>query len=1156
MKPVLLLFCAFFWLPTASLKGQNEAAIWYFGRNAGLDFNSGAPVVLNDGQLNTLEGCATMADTNGNLLFYTDGSTVWNRNHVPMLNGTGLNGHPSSTQSGIIVPAPGNPTIFYVFTADLEAYPEGINYSEINLSLDGGLGDVTAKNIRLIAPATEKLTAVQHANGTDVWVITHGWDNDAFLAYLVTATGVTTTPIISNVGIDLGPIVIPNIVSKAQGYLKASPDGTKLAIAHNQVAIELLDFDAATGIVSNPLRLREDDLDYYGLAFSPSGNVLYVSQVWGDIFQYNLLVADISASEFNLNADFNDNGALQLAIDGRIYLAHELKPYLSVINNPDIVGPGCDFSFMAVDLGTRLSQLGLPTFIQSYFAVDLQASNFCLGDGTEFSVNTSEPVTSITWDFGDGNGSALETPTHTYATPGTYTVSVTVSTASETKTETKDITIYTTPVASATTDFEVCTTETMHEFDLTTKDSEVRGGLSAFELGITYHPSLIDAEAGTNALPDLYTPSAQLETIVARLSNTNNPSCYDTTSFDLIVKAAPVLGTITDWVACDTDTDGLFDFDLSQKDLEILNGQSATDFSVSYHLNQADADANTGPIGPNYTNTGSPQTIYARIQNSTYPECFETGSFALEVITNVIANAPTPLEVCDDDNDGFFTYDLTQSEAAILGTQNPANFSVSYHPTLADADANTNALNGSAYTNTMAYSETLYARVQNNGNPDCYNTTTLDLRVHDSPTQETVTPLQVCDDNNDGIQTVDLTTKDNEIFGSQTFFDFMVTYHASQADADTGANPIFGLFTNTVNPTTIYYRKANNGAPDCYVTGSFDVEVYDTPTAGIPTDWVVCDAMETGTQVFDLSEKDAEVLNGQDPATYEVLYFASLGDAIANQDPLPKTGYTNSAAQETIYATLQNRGFDLCFELTQFELIVNPLPNPDINPTYVICPDDPELTIDGGDFESWSWQDEVGTELGTTRSFLVSDLGNYNLTVTQTVNGTTCNKTIPFEVVSSGAPETIAANISGFSDNITVEIVAAGTGDFEYSVDGEDFQDSNVFEVFPGEYTVYVRDIFLCRTLSTQVIALGYQKFFTPNGDGSNEYWNIIGAANFADSQLYIFDRYGKMLKQIATSSQGWDGTFNGTPLPESDYWFRYVYEDGKEFKGHFSLKR
>ncbi len=1169
LKPFSVLFLIA--LLANPLYAQNEAAIWYFGRNAGLDFNSGAPVALLDGALRTNEGCATISDFNGNLLFYTDGVTIWNRNHLPMLNGTGLNGHPSSTQSGIIVPNPGNPDLYYVFTVDELAGPNGLQYNIVDLTLDGGLGAVTLKNQVLESPVAEKLTAVTHANDTDIWVLAHRMGGNEFVAYLVTPTGLSTTPIVSAIGSD---IMTPQ---QSGGYLKFAPNGSLLASASPGAnTVEIFQFDNATGTVDvlfditpfyTALRPGSLAIRPYGVEFSSDSSKLYITsgafasatdQNY-DLYQFDLSTLNtvsIMASATLLRTQVSDMQALQLAIDGRIYVTQYEQSYLSVINNPNVQGMGADYVQNGVNLGGRLSLLGLPPFIQSFFVVGLQARNFCFGDATEFLVNTSEPVTTIAWDFGDGNTSNLETPTHVYATPGTYTVSVTATTATETRTESKDITIYATPTASATTDFEVCTTETNHTFDLATKDVEVQGGLLASEYSVSYHPTLADAENSTNVLPSLYAPSDPIETITARIRNVNNPACFDTVSFDLIVKTAPLVDIVSDWTVCDTDTDGLFVFDLSEKNNEILNGQDAATFSITYHASQADANTNTNAIGPNYTNTASPETLFFRIENTTYPECFETGNFALEVITGVVANTPDPLEICDDDNDGFFSFDLSQRNLEILGGQSPTSFTVSYHRTQGDADTGNNDLNTNDYTNTAAYNETIYVRVANNGNPDCYNTTALDLRIHDSPLLENVTRFQVCDDDNDGLQTVDLTLKDLEVLGNQSAAGFEITYHLTQADADTGGNAISNPFSNTANPQTLYFRKTNTSAATCFVTGSFELEVYDTPTAESPTDLVACDSGETGVQIFDLSIKDVEVLNGQDPTIFEVGYFANLGDAVLNENPLPKTSYVNSLPEETIYTAVRNRGFEACYELSELQLIVNPLPDPNLEPTYVICPDRPELVIDGGDFESWSWRDAGGTELSTERNLDIAELGDYTLTISQSSNGLRCEKTVAFEVVSSGAPESVTADLSGFSDAITLQVLATGTGNFEYSVDGEVFQDSDRFEVFPGEYTVYVRDKFRCRTLTTEVIALGYQKFFTPNGDNTNERWNIIGGENFPNAQLYIFDRYGKLISQIAPTSSGWDGTLEGRPVPSTDYWFRYVYEDGKVFAGHFALKR
>src|SRR5215471_4187140 len=167
-------------LSTQFLHAQNEANIWYFGNFLGLDFNSGSPVPLNNGALSTIEGVATISDHNGNLLFYTDGIKVWNRNNIQMPNGNGLLGNPSTTQSAVIVPKIGDTTRYFVFTADQVAGPNGLHYSVVNMTLDNGNGDVETKNIPLTTNITEKITAVRHCNNRDVWVIVHKAASNAY----------------------------------------------------------------------------------------------------------------------------------------------------------------------------------------------------------------------------------------------------------------------------------------------------------------------------------------------------------------------------------------------------------------------------------------------------------------------------------------------------------------------------------------------------------------------------------------------------------------------------------------------------------------------------------------------------------------------------------------------------------------------------------------------------------------------------------------------------------------------------------------------------------------------------------------------------------------------------------------------------------------
>jgi gliding motility-associated-like protein len=429
MKFTTLLTIGLLTLAT-TLFAQNEANIWYFGNYAGMDFNPGPPVALTNGALTTSEGCASIADAAGNLLFYSDGKNVWNKNHVIMVNGTGLLGNASSTQSAIIVPKPGSNTIYYIFTVADFSNTDGLNYSEVDMTLDAGNGAVTAnKNVFVLNPVYEKVTAVAHANNQDIWVITHEWGNDAYQAFLVTSTGVNLTPVTSNVGTAL----TGSPPGRACGYLKGSPQGDRLASANCGIDFfEVYDFDNATGVVSNAVYLPSPaSSGTYGVEFSPNGQLLYGSNWSGsEMYQFDLNAGTATDILNTMNTYPNDVRALQLGPDGKIYGAR-LGGFLAVINDPDVWGPGHNYVSNGVNLLGQNSSYGLPTFIQTYFVnAAFTFANICLDDTTVFTSSVST-YDSLLWNFDDPISGSLNfadtaNPIHFFADTGSYDVSLVV----------------------------------------------------------------------------------------------------------------------------------------------------------------------------------------------------------------------------------------------------------------------------------------------------------------------------------------------------------------------------------------------------------------------------------------------------------------------------------------------------------------------------------------------------------------------------------------------------------------------------------------------------------------------------------------------------------------------------------------------------------
>jgi hypothetical protein len=406
---------------------------WYFGNYAGITFNSGSPVALTNGALITTEGVATISDNSGNLLFYTDGVTVYNRNHVTMTNGTGLFGDASSTQSAIIVQKPGFNNIYYIFTSDNDAGANGICYSVVDMTLSAGLGAIVTKNVYLYAPSCEKLCAVRHCNNTDLWIISHDWNTNTFRVWSVTAAGVGVVQAWSLAG-----ITPSGITQSSYGQLKASSDGKKLAACYYGLTsgganiLQIYDFNPNNGFVTNAQTLATDQ-GLYGVEFSTNNRILYAGTNGGLLLQFNLCAPNITASRYVVSNAGPFIGCLQLGPDGKIYVARN-NTSLSVINNPNILGVGCNYSNLSISLAGRSSRIGLPNFASYYNMEQLQLSEPQALTCTSFQFNA--PLIqqncnfvnyTFLWDFGDGTTSSQMNPIHNYALPGNYTVVFTIS---------------------------------------------------------------------------------------------------------------------------------------------------------------------------------------------------------------------------------------------------------------------------------------------------------------------------------------------------------------------------------------------------------------------------------------------------------------------------------------------------------------------------------------------------------------------------------------------------------------------------------------------------------------------------------------------------------------------------------------------------------
>ena len=351
-------------------------------------------------------------------------------------------------------------------------------------------------------------------------------------------------------------------------------------------------------------------------------------------------------------------------------------------------------------------------------------------------------------------------------------------------------------------------------------------------------------------------------------------------------------------------------------------------------------------------------------------------------------------------------------------------------------------------------------------------------------------------------------------------------------------------------PIAIHIR-IENATTFCFTTYAFQLIVNPLPIANTPSDLEDCDDDFDGLLDFNLTQQNTTILGGQSASSYSVTYHSSQTDANSGLNALPNVYAASN--NETIYARVENNTTG-CYNTSQFTTIVNPRPVVDI-PDQVICLDNLPLhvsanTNNAGDTYLWSTNE-------TTPEIEITVVGTYWATVTTPFG---CQTTQVFNVTVSEQATIEFTETIDFSDPNNITVTISGIGNYLYQLDDNEPQESNVFEnVGIGYHTITIIDLNGCSEVTKEVVVIDFPKFMTPNQDGYFDTWHITGVENLPGTVIYIFDRYGKQLHYLTSTSNGWDGTYNGELMPSSDYWFvADVKGGGYEFqaKGHFALKR
>jgi gliding motility-associated-like protein len=580
-------------------------------------------------------------------------------------------------------------------------------------------------------------------------------------------------------------------------------------------------------------------------------------------------------------------------------------------------------------------------------------------------------------------------------------------------------------------------------------------------------------------------------------------------------------------------------FDVISVENQVLGGQ--TDKIITY----IDGSGNEYSSLPNpFTNTvSSMETITVRVANSNNQCCVSETTF--DLIVNPLPELETipALRSCENGTNGFAQFDLSNLPNELINGQPDLSIEL--------LDSSNNMIlvsNYDNFENLVANQDFIIARATNT-TTNCSNEVSIDLFVSENPMANTLQTIYACDDNNDGIsEYFDISNIESEVLNGQTG---MTVSYFDQSGNEL-PSPLTNPYTNSNAFNELITVRVTDNNSSCYAETTLQLQTATQPNISQPENLYACD-QGNGYSEFDTSLIEQELIGNQVGLT--VQYFDSDNNSLPS--PLPTLFQNTEPFFQTISVRVEDDSNPICYSETSFDLIVNELPEINLEDEYYICNLEPfiSLNINSG-YNSYDWFYQDGTLISNTNTAVIADEGTYILSVTEIENGVTCENSFEFSLIRSVLPAIQQVTYGELGNNY-IEIIASGDGDFEYSINGINYQDSNYFpNIQGGMYTVFVRDKDGCGQDSEEITVIDYPKFFTPNSDSYNDFWQIKGIVNFPNSETLIFDRYGKLLARISSSDLGWNGLYNGKQMMSNDYWFKTDLGNGQTFSGHFSLKR
>ncbi|MGK7396035.1 MAG: gliding motility-associated C-terminal domain-containing protein [Candidatus Cyclobacteriaceae bacterium M3_2C_046] len=1139
----------------------STANFWYFGNQAGIDFNQQPPEAVTDGQMTAPEGTATISDRNGDLLFYTDGVTVWGRDHSVI--GEQIGGENNSTQSSIIIPFPGDETLFYIFTTEQVDgdFTYNLNYSIVDIKENGGIGKVIVKNKPLFSQSTERMTAI---NGQAASVLlAHELGNNTFRAYPIDSTGINN-PVLTSIGSPHNFVPPEN----GEGYMKFSPDGSKVAVSLSgpDNAVELFDFIDSTLTLTNYLRIELDEpfpeYQVYGIEFSSGGDKLFVSlinQSSGDSKLYEFRVDSavrndvdrIKASQTELYSGPESLGAIQIGPDGQIYVARNGSNSLATISASEDTTQTSSFILDGFDLQGRTSTLGLPNFIQSNFSSQggptLTVSDAqCVGAEVQFSATPTSIIDEFQWTVRRASDNSIvhsamdQETTYTFDTAGVYDVTLRV--------------------------FNRCSLDTLLFETINVADNPNEPTIP-FDAALCGPSLILNADsANTAGLSFDWTTGETSRTISVNDVGTygvtiTNPEGCTSERETVVSDGRPQFDLGPDQTVCQNDS------------LPPLRTGISELANFAWYINGTDQNREQSLISVNTANPGNFEYLVTVEDPVTGCVADDTVTFTVNPEPQVTL-IPTPT-ACGN------------AQGVLEVSNPPTNFNYEWF----DSSDLINGLGtGPTINNLEAGTYTLVVQDAVSG---CTNEF-LESIVNDPPAFAIDAPDVT------GCEPMQMDVTLSQFASAPASISYILTDQNSQQF--TGTPPADTIFTTVGVPAGSYVLEVT--ADGCVQTE--DIEVIQNPTVSITS--VAYDNVclpntsvrvqsngntysWTGPGVFNTAQISPRVsgsyfLNISDNSSglcpldtiidIEVfdqpdVLIVPQGDVCDGQlvltaqtDPAGNYSYQWSTGEISRTITLSNpRIYNINLTATNqqsgcaadtsgtFELF----PEIEVNISSEQACENGEpitLTADGNQPDlNFNWFNQTGSQLNSqsTDTLMVMNEGTYRVVAEK--NGCIAEdeaEIIRFPITATGLEDAYVycSEDTDPANQVVLLDPASGFVEYEWYEVGSD----NILSFMPtfevsggdeGEYLARLTNSFGCVTEDTLSIdndctpRIFVPNAFSPNGDGNNELFEVFPVF-VQDFEIFIFSRWGELIYYSNTIDFQWDGTFNGELLPIGTY--------------------